>query len=63
MEYTKQQRRSRVSRIKFGSGRGLSKREEERRVLRSVKKEDSKKVKSKQPNFISRIKKTFNRNK
>jgi len=63
MTYTKAQSRSRIARTRFSPGRAASKREEERRNLRNMRKNIKIQTKSKPKNvsMLSRIKKVFNR--
>jgi len=64
MTYTKQQIRSRQTRSKFGSGRAMSHREEERRQERIEQKEFNKAIKNINPSktgLIAKLMKKFNR--
>lgn len=61
--YTKYQKRSVKSRTRFGSGRGMSSREETRRAIKNNKKELKKENNKNVPriNVANKIKKMFRR--
>jgi len=66
MTYTKQQVRCRQTRTRFGSGRAMSHREEERRKERLEKRDFNKAIKNINPTktgLIAKIMKRFNRKK